>query len=372
MLSLPTVPLRQLPVILYDDDPPPYPGPPVSSPSSTRNNYFKLLPQVSHSSPTFQLSTAYHRSISSLEPTNSTPINRGLVAVKWKTVYGQYKTVYTGNLAEDFLRIIPPSNTEERQRSKTMHEQQRRNSMPYEPHRHPNDMSSIRHRMLENQKQLEQLTFVSHSDEMKSYLEDERLALLLQNEEFLRELKKNKEFLAALKTDQMETTLSRPSHRRASHPVPQSVHIPSLSTKHTTLPTPPIIEQPKTPKVRARMLQNALTEIERGQTPKTSMVPIDPVTHNTGYSYGSGEFNSETLLTPFAWLLCLDDHNVFPSVLDFDSQRTETNEEFIARLRNMGKNSSRTLLRNEPDSDYHDSDDELQQRTVKSTTVTNT
>lgn len=45
--------------------------------------------------------------------------------------------------------------------------------------------------------------------------------------------------------------------RRASH---------QLSTKPLPIPTPPTIETPKTPKVRARMLQNALTQIGQGQT----------------------------------------------------------------------------------------------------------
>ena len=41
-----------------------------------------------------------------------------------------------------------------------------------------------------------------------------------------------------------------------------------LSTKPLPLPTPPTVEIPKTPKVRARMLQNVLTQIEQGQTSK--------------------------------------------------------------------------------------------------------
>ena len=42
-----------------------------------------------------------------------------------------------------------------------------------------------------------------------------------------------------------------------------------LSNKPLPLPTPPTIETPKTPKVRATMLQNVLTQIEQGQTMKS-------------------------------------------------------------------------------------------------------
>ncbi len=39
---------------------------------------------------------------------------------------------------------------------------------------------------------------------MKQYLEDERIALFLQNEEFMRELQRNHEFLIALERGMIE------------------------------------------------------------------------------------------------------------------------------------------------------------------------
>jgi len=57
----------------------------------------------------------------------------------------------------------------------------------------------------------------------------------------------------------IRSTLSS-QQRRSSH---------QLSTKPLPLPTPPTVEVPKTPKIRARMLQNVLTQIEQGQTMKS-------------------------------------------------------------------------------------------------------
>jgi len=56
------------------------------------------------------------------------------------------------------------------------------------------------------------------------------------------------------------TSSSSSQQHRSSH---------QLSTKPLPLPTPPTVEVPKTPKIRARMLQNVLTQIEQGQTMKS-------------------------------------------------------------------------------------------------------
>jgi hypothetical protein len=146
------------------------------------------------------------------------------------------------------------------------------------------------------------------------YLDDQHLSILFQDEEFLNELRHNKDFLTTLHSgllsyslifikqknvylDQsIRSTLSS-QQRRSSH---------QLSTKPLPLPTPPTVEVPKTPKIRARMLQNVLTQIEQGQTMKSkqqtkfliyqlilffilaSMVPEESITQNEGYSYGKG------------------------------------------------------------------------------------
>ncbi|XP_031696745.1 CUE domain-containing protein 1-like, partial [Anarrhichthys ocellatus] len=49
---------------------------------------------------------------------------------------------------------------------------------------------------------------------LKQYLEDERIALFLQNEEFMRELQRNREFLVALERDRLkyESKKSKSTH----------------------------------------------------------------------------------------------------------------------------------------------------------------
>lgn len=49
---------------------------------------------------------------------------------------------------------------------------------------------------------------------LKQYLEDERIALFLQNEEFMRELQRNREFLVALERGM--TVSARPTVHRHS------------------------------------------------------------------------------------------------------------------------------------------------------------
>ncbi len=52
---------------------------------------------------------------------------------------------------------------------------------------------------------------------LKQYLEDERIALFLQNEEFMRELQRNREFLIALERGM--TMYFQLIHRRSAHNV---------------------------------------------------------------------------------------------------------------------------------------------------------
>ncbi|CAF3965661.1 unnamed protein product, partial [Rotaria magnacalcarata] len=145
----------------------------------------------------------------------------------------------------------------------------------------------------------------------------EHLEEFLRNEEFLNELRRNQDFLTTLNSDQStRSTASNQQNRSFNY----------LSTKPLPIPTPPTVETPKTPKVRARMLQNVLTQIEQGQTIRTSMVPQESITQNESYSYGKD--NHDRIPLPPA-----------PPVSEFDPLRPESNEEFIARLKNMGKNS---------------------------------
>ncbi|XP_019716874.1 CUE domain-containing protein 1b [Hippocampus comes] len=64
---------------------------------------------------------------------------------------------------------------------------------------------------------------------LKQYLEDERIALFLQNEEFMRELQRNREFLVALERDRLkyESKRSKCSHSSSSENCTESFSAPS-------------------------------------------------------------------------------------------------------------------------------------------------
>ncbi|CAF1310309.1 unnamed protein product [Adineta steineri] len=267
--ALPTIPLRQLPVVpnIYDDDPPPYPGH-----ETTANNHTTImssLPQRSSSSTgnNNNQSTNAHMSENAYS-------QQDLQIRQWLNTDGQYRMCYIGDLTDDFLRLKFLSKSELKK------------------------------------------TISGEKNTTSQYLEDERLAILFQDEEFLNELRHNKDFITTLHSDQPIQSSTNQSRRTTN----------LLSTKPLPLPTPPTIETSKTPKVRARMLQNVLTQIEQGQTMRTSMVPQESITQNEGYSYGKDD--KERIPLPHA-----------PFVPDSESLKSESNEEFIARLRHMGKNS---------------------------------
>ncbi|CAF1525078.1 unnamed protein product [Adineta steineri] len=267
--ALPTIPLRQLPVVpnIYDDDPPPYPGH-----ETTANNHtttMSSLPQRSSSSTGNNNNQSNNAHMS-----ENAYFQQDLQIRQWLNTDGQYRMCYIGDLTDDFLRLKFLSKSELKK------------------------------------------TISGEKSNTSQYLEDERLAILFQDEEFLNELRHNKDFITTLHSDQPIQSSTNQSRRTTN----------LLSTKPLPLPTPPTIETSKTPKVRARMLQNVLTQIEQGQTMRTSMVPQESITQNEGYSYGKDD--KERIPLPHA-----------PFVPDSESLKSESNEEFIARLRNMGKSS---------------------------------
>ncbi|XP_046716291.1 CUE domain-containing protein 1a isoform X2 [Silurus meridionalis] len=92
--------------------------------------------------------------------------------------YRNWNPPLLGNLPDDFLRILP-QQLDSLQRSQSSLSQ-------------PSSSSSS---------SVSSLTQYSASEQdwkLKQYLEDERIALFLQNEEFMRELQRNRDFLIAL------------------------------------------------------------------------------------------------------------------------------------------------------------------------------
>lgn len=258
--SIPVTPLRQLPSIPNIYDDDPPPYPGHETSVHHRTSPMASLPR---------------RSPNNSQTTSDSIVHREIQIQRWKTPYGQYRTFYIGDLPNDFLRLTISSNNEQKKSSTSQ------------------------------------------------LVEDEHMALLLQNEEFVHELRHNKDFLTTLRTERSTPLLPLPTPSSSST---QRKNVSHHSTKPLPLPTPPTIETTKTPKVRAKMLQNVLTQIEQGQTMRTSMVPEESIIHHEGYSYGKDD--REKVPLPPA-----------PIVSEFDPMKLETNEEFISRLKHMGKNS---------------------------------
>ncbi|XP_078278366.1 CUE domain-containing protein 1b [Rhinoraja longicauda] len=58
---------------------------------------------------------------------------------------------------------------------------------------------------------------------LKQYLEDERIALFLQNEEFMKELQRNRDFLLALEKDRLKYESGKSTSPSANEPLPSDV-----------------------------------------------------------------------------------------------------------------------------------------------------
>ncbi|XP_018103961.1 uncharacterized protein LOC735027 isoform X3 [Xenopus laevis] len=108
-----------------------------------------------------------------------------------------------GNLPDDFLRILP-------QQMDTIQSSQ---SGPSNVH-------------CEDAKKEQQS--MDQERKLKQYLEDERIALFLQNEEFMRELQRNREFLLALERDRLKYE-SKKSKSNSSHVNNDFSSCPSIS-----------------------------------------------------------------------------------------------------------------------------------------------
>ncbi|XP_009075220.1 PREDICTED: CUE domain-containing protein 1, partial [Acanthisitta chloris] len=93
--------------------------------------------------------------------------------------YRNWNPPLLGNLPEDFLRILP-QQTASAQGSHSCQQPVPRGLIP------------------RSQGSLEQ------ERRWKQYLEDERIALFLQNEEFMKELQRNRDFLLALERDRLK------------------------------------------------------------------------------------------------------------------------------------------------------------------------
>ncbi|KAF5904376.1 WD repeat and SOCS box-containing protein 1, partial [Clarias magur] len=102
--------------------------------------------------------------------------------------YRNWNPPLLGNLPDDFLRILPQQADSIKSSQSSMHE----------------PSSSL----ASSSQQATSVATASGASEqerkLKQYLEDERIALFLQNEEFMKELQRNREFLVALERDRLK------------------------------------------------------------------------------------------------------------------------------------------------------------------------
>lgn len=100
-----------------------------------------------------------------------------------------------GPLPNDFLRITSTNQTKNsnQQYLPTLTRQSSKD--------HQVSHQLLKKKLEENEKQRQNSS--SDNKEIAQYLEDERIAILLQNEEFVTELRRNKEFMSALNYDAM-------------------------------------------------------------------------------------------------------------------------------------------------------------------------
>ncbi|XP_041054283.1 CUE domain-containing protein 1-like [Carcharodon carcharias] len=116
-----------------------------------------------------------------------------------KTRYRNWNPPLLGNLPDDFLRILP-QQLDVVQNSQKGHRTSGR----------------------ESEGSLEQ------ERKLKQYLEDERIALFLQNEEFMKELQRNREFLQALEKDRLKYELKKSKSNSANESLPSGdISLPS-------------------------------------------------------------------------------------------------------------------------------------------------
>ncbi|XP_066552220.1 CUE domain-containing protein 1 [Amia ocellicauda] len=123
--------------------------------------------------------------------------------------YRNWNPPLLGNLPDDFLRILP-------QQLDSV--QSTQGSLPQPSSSSSSSLSSATQSLAPGGGGAQVAVGTEQERKLKQYLEDERIALFLQNEEFMRELQRNREFLIALERDRLkyESKKSKSNHSSAS------------------------------------------------------------------------------------------------------------------------------------------------------------
>ncbi|KAJ7990668.1 hypothetical protein DPEC_G00302780 [Dallia pectoralis] len=124
--------------------------------------------------------------------------------------YRNWNPPLLGNLPDDFLRILPQQ----------LDSIQGSQSSMSQPPSFSSSLSSVAQLTVQGgvSRPGTDTAGTEQERKLKQYLDDERIALFLQNEEFMRELQRNREFLVALERDRLkyESKKSKSSHSSAS------------------------------------------------------------------------------------------------------------------------------------------------------------
>ncbi|XP_038075473.1 CUE domain-containing protein 1-like isoform X2 [Patiria miniata] len=211
--------------IMLGDQPPPYSPPAPNSPFSQDMRARQLpptpnqrgaLPSAPQSTPSPVFSTTTMASPHQPEPRQPIGLAPAQPTIATTPLtrrnHPRWNPPLLGDLPADFLRVVSPGINRQRSRSQPM------------------VSIKLQERMARN---VQQQSSVDANDvEMQQMLEDERFALTLQNEEFLRELQHNPEFIAALDRDYNQANT-------AASGTPGTTHTPTThTTTHSNQATP--------------------------------------------------------------------------------------------------------------------------------------
>uniref|UniRef100_A0A3Q3WUS7 CUE domain-containing protein n=1 Tax=Mola mola TaxID=94237 RepID=A0A3Q3WUS7_MOLML len=121
--------------------------------------------------------------------------------------YRNWNPPLLGNLPDDFLRILP-------QQLDSIKSSQSSQSQPSSSSSSASSIGQWTAHSASRFGAAETTGATEQDKKLKQYLEDERIALFLQNEEFMRELQRNREFLVALERDRLkyESKKSKSNH----------------------------------------------------------------------------------------------------------------------------------------------------------------
>ncbi|XP_064612703.1 CUE domain-containing protein 1-like [Liolophura sinensis] len=209
-----------------------------------------------------------------------------------------------GKLPDDFLRLKPegPSHRSSRPlgRSQSMPAQQRPPLQCLV--RHEISSSLLQKKLRENERR--RRSTPSRGDpEMTQYLEDERMAIMLQNSEFLEELRQNEDFMKTLERDRLNASAFEPT---PSTPPSSRQPVRSLSTASSSTSTPTPLPTPK------------------------EMAPLPPIPDDKieDFQEGYGQDRQDTL-------------EAFPFTQKLNNGAEDADRELRRQLKHMGKASKR-------------------------------